>query len=200
MALKILRSIEMVTNYNEILYNNEMLQTERLILRKFRKDDVADILEYGSDEQALEYLIWSGIKTPEEALLTIVDYYWSRPGIYAIELKENKKCIGCIDLRLEVEHEKSTFGFVLNRDYWNKGYMSEALLAVLGLCFDKLSLNRVESCYYVGNDGSGKVMKKCGMKLEGIGKQEVKIKGVFRDVVHYGITKEDWALQSQRND
>ena len=66
--------------------------------------------------------------------------------------------------------------------------MTEALSAVLKLCFEKLKLNRVESTHYVGNEGSGKVMAKCGMKLEGVGKQEEKIKGVFRDVVHYGIT------------
>ena len=36
------------------------------------------------------------------------------------------------------------------------------------------------------------IMQKCGMKFEGISEQEVKIKGVFRDVVRYGITKEHW--------
>lgn len=53
-------------------------------------------------------------------------------------------------------------------------------------------LNRVEATHYIGNECSGKVMKKCGMEFEGIGKQEVKIKGIFHDVAHYAITRELW--------
>ena len=70
--------------------------------------------------------------------------------------------------------------------------MTEALSAVLRLCFEKLELNRVEATHYAGNEGSGRVMAKCGMELEGVGKQGEKIKGIFRDIVHYGITKTHW--------
>lgn len=182
----------MVNNVKEVLYDNEVLETGRLVLRKFRKDDVTDILEYGNDPETLAYLDWEGVKTEAEAMQGIVDYYWSSPGIYAICLKDEEKCIGCIDLRLDLVHEKSSFGYVLNRAYWNCGYMSEALNATLALCFEKLELNRVESCFYVGNEGSGRVMEKCGMKLEGVSRQERKVKGVFVDVVRYGITREEW--------
>lgn len=182
----------MVRNYKEVLYDNETLETERLILRKFRKNDVADILEYGSDPETLKYLDWEGIETEGEAMESIVDYYWSNPGVYAICPKEEEKCIGCIDLRMDPDHEKAVPGYVLNRDYWGCGYMSEALDAVMALCFEKLELNRVESCYYAGNEGSGRVMEKCGMKFEGVSKQGRKIKGIFQDVVNYGVTKEDW--------
>jgi len=185
----------MVKNYNEVLYDNETLHTKNLLLRKFKKDDAQDVFEYGSDAETLRYLFWSGIATVEEAKQAIVNVYWSRPGFFAIELKG--KCIGCIDIRLEPEHEKSGFGYVLNRQHWGKGYMTEALCAVLALCFAKLDLNRVESNHFAGNDGSGRVMEKCGMVMEGIGKQEAKAKGIFYDVVHYGITKERWlSLQS----
>ena len=182
----------MVENYKEILYDHATLNTERLILRRFLKKDAADILEYGSDEETLKYLDWNGVKTVDEALKGMIDFAWSNPGVYIIELKENNKCIGSIDLRPNPEHDKAVFGYALNRKYWNKGYMTEALAALLKLSFEKLDINRVEAYHYIGNEGSGKVMKKCGMELEGIGKQEFKIKGVFRDAVHYGITKERW--------
>ena len=182
----------MVENYNEILYDNEVLSTTRLILRKFKKSDVYDVFEYASDPETLKYLDWGGVQTTDETLKNIVNYYWSRPGIFAIALKESKKCIGGIDLRLMPEHEKSGFGYVLNRKYWNNGYMTEALSAILSLCFEKLELNRVEAVHYAGNEASGKVMMKCGMEFEGVGKQEVKIKGIFQDTVRYGITKERW--------
>jgi len=182
----------MVKNYKEVLYDNETLHTQNLTLRKFKKEDAPDIFEYGSDSAVLEYLIWEGFKTIDDAKNSIADYYWSKPGIFAIELNENKKCIGCIDLRIQPEHEKASFGYALNRQYWGKGYMTEALTAVLKLLFEEVKLNRVEATHYTGNEGSGKVMAKCGMEFEGIGKSEEKIKDIFRDVVHYGITKERW--------
>lgn len=182
----------MVENYMEILYDHQQLNAESILLRKFTKEDAFDVLAYGSDGQTLKYLDWNGVHTPDEALQNIIGYYWSQPGIFAIELKENKKCIGCIDLRMQPKHEKASFGYVLNRNFWGKGYMTEALSAVLRLCFEKLELNRVEAEHYVGNEGSGKVMQKCGMELEGIRRQANKVKGIFHDVVQYGITKERW--------
>ncbi|HBT65047.1 MAG TPA: N-acetyltransferase, partial [Ruminococcaceae bacterium] len=160
----------MVKNYKEVLYDNETLYSKNLILRKFKKNDVNDVYEYGSDEETLKYLVWDGLKTVDDAKTAIIDFYWSRQGIFAIELKDKNKCIGCIDLRLVPEHEKAGFGYALNRQYWGKGYMTEALSTLLKLCFEKLDLNRVESTHYIGNEGSGKVMIKCGMELEGVGK------------------------------
>ena len=184
----------MVKNYNEVLYANETIKTQRLVLRKFRIEDAADILEYASDAQTMEFLVWEGLTTIEEARAAVYDYYWARPGIWAIELAEGGKMIGAIDLRLEHDHDKAEFGYVLNRGYWGKGYMTETLAAVMALCFDKLEVNRFEACHYVGNEGSGRVMEKCGMKREGCMAQSVKIKGIFRDNVMYGITREDYAL------
>ena len=189
----------MVKNYTEVIYDNQIINTERLILRKFRKEDAVDMLEYGSDPEVLKYLIWEGIKTIDEALVAIVEYHWEKPSNYAIELKENNKCIGGIDLRIKPAHEKASFGYVLNRFYWGKGYMTEALTAILHLAFDKLELNRVEGGHYVGNEGSGKVMEKSGMLLEGKSPRSEKIKGVFQDLVHYGIIKEHWDMLKNPN-
>jgi ribosomal-protein-alanine N-acetyltransferase len=182
----------MVENYKAVLYDNERIETERLVLRKSTKSDVPDMLEYASDEDTVRYLDWAGAKTADEVLSGIIDFHWSRPGIWVIELKESKKCIGAIDLRVEPEHDKSSFGYVLNRSYWNKGYMTEVLFAIIKLCFEKLDLNRVEAFHYIGNEASGKVMQKCGMIFEGVNIQGVKIKGIFRDVARYGVTKEQW--------
>lgn len=182
----------MVRNFTEVLYDNETIITDRIILRKFKKTDAGDVLEYGSDPEAMKYLIWDGVKTIDEAMVSIVEYDWKNPGNYAIELKEESKCIGSIGITIEPEHEKASFGYVLNRHYWNKGYMTEVLTAVIKLCFEKLELNRVEATHYMGNPASGKVMQNCGMLFEGTGIKEVKVKGVFQDVAHYAVTREQW--------
>jgi [ribosomal protein S5]-alanine N-acetyltransferase len=177
--------------YKDIFINTRTLITRRLLLREFTLLDEMEVFKYGSDALTLKYLIWDGLKDIEETRRTIINHY-SRPGIFAIALEENNKCLGCIDLRLETQYEKASFGYILERSYWNQGYMSEALLRVLRFCFEDLGLNRVEATYYAGNEGSGRVMEKCGMKKEGVGIKEVKIKGVYQDVVHMGIISEQW--------
>jgi len=74
----------MVENYNEVLYENETIETKNLILRKFKKSDAPDLLEYASDPQTVEHLVWPGVTTIEEARTAIYNYYWSKPGTYAI--------------------------------------------------------------------------------------------------------------------
>jgi ribosomal-protein-alanine N-acetyltransferase len=182
------KGVGMKSNYNDLIRKTTILSTERLVLRRFNISDKEAVLAYGSDAETLKYLIWPGITDVEAAERVIMAYY-SRPGVYALTLKATNQCIGCIDIRVEPQHEKASFGYVLNRNFWNCGYMTEALKAILELCFTKLELNRVEASHYVGNEGSGKVMQKSGMSYEGLSLQEVKIKGVFQDVVHYGITR-----------
>lgn len=181
----------MENDYLQILRQNETLPTKRLLLRAFKQSDAEDVLAYGSDPQALKYLVWEGVKNVEEAGDSIAGFL-SNPGTYAIALASSQRCIGCIGLRVEPAHEKASFGYVLHRQHWGHGYMTEALAAVLQLCFETLALHRVESTHYVGNEASGRVMQKCGMRLEGVGAHEVKVKGIFHDVVHYGITQTHW--------
>lgn len=166
--------------------------SQRIMLRPFDVNDVDDMFEYASDDDVTEYLNWTSCTNYDDIIEVLNRYHLSKPGVWAIELIEEKKCIGCIDLRIIPEHQKASFGYVLNKKYWNNGYMTEAVLAVINFAFNELNLNRIEATYYVGNEGSGKVMKKCNMKYEGIGVQEVCIKNVFRDVVHYALLRSEW--------
>lgn len=169
--------------------NSSILESGRIILRPFEWKDLDDVYEYLSDDLVTLYLNFPTYQNKEDAVEAMKLYYLDKPGVFAIELKNEKKCIGCVDLRVFSEHDKASFGFVLNRGYWNQGYMTDALRLILEYAFVEMKLNRVEATHYVGNEGSGRVMQKCGMKYEGTGMSEVKIKGVYRDVVHYAILK-----------
>lgn len=178
--------------YELILSQNKIMYTKRLKLRPFSMEDRKDVFEFTSDIECTKYVSWETHKTMEQCANTILNYY-SKSGIYAIELRDDsKKCIGCIDIRIDDDNEKASFGYILNRSYWNKGYMSEALDLVLRLAFEGLKLNRVEAEHYSENEASGNVMKKCNMKYEGRGIQEVKVKGNYYDVDHYAILKSEW--------
>lgn len=180
----------MINGVDLVLRKITRLDTERLVLRKFNVDDARDVLEYGSDHETLKWLFWDGVENINGALESINEYYSKNAGVFAIELKEGHKCIGVIDLRLDTKNEKAGFGYVLNRKFWGNGYMTEALGRILELAFDMLELNRVESTHFAGNDASGRVMQKCGMKKEGVSKQYVKVKGIFHDVIHYAVLRQ----------
>lgn len=182
----------MKSNYQEILYNLTPIETERLLLRRPRPDDVSALMEYGSDPKVLEHLLWEGVSNLEEAKSSLYGYLLPNPGTFMIEVKDEQKCIGSFDLRLIPEHDKASFGFCISSNYWNRGYMTEVLATVLRVCFTVLELNRVEASCYRGNEGSGRVQEKCGMSLEGLSPQAVKVKGVFRDEYFYGITRDRW--------
>jgi len=183
----------MVANYNEILHKNEKIELENLILRKFKDSDAEDFLEYVSDAKTLEYLGWEKpSQSIQDARNEIYNYALARPGIYAIEQKSNAKCIGEIGLALNIPNERATVSYLLNRKYWGRGIMSEALNALLKLCFEKLELNRVEADHFIGNEASGRVLEKCGLRKEGIARGVFKDKGVFRDEVRYGILRSEW--------
>ena len=65
-------------------------------------------------------------------------------------------------------------GYVINPAYWNKGYATEAGSMVIRLGFIELDLNRIEARHMIGNDSSGRVMEKCGMKFTHFSKAKAK--------------------------
>jgi ribosomal-protein-alanine N-acetyltransferase len=180
-----------VKNYNEVLYTNKRIETRRLVLRRIKPEDAEDILEYASDAKALEYQAWGGLSTLAEVQALIFDNYLPKLSniLWAIELKETGKMIGTFDLQPNPDHDCIGVGYMLNRRFWGSGYATEALSAMVALCFECLGVNRVGGIYYAGNEASGRVMEKVGMAYEGVSLQEVKIKGIYRDVVRYGIIR-----------
>ena len=180
----------MVDNCLQILQECKPITTKRLVLREFVLEDAPEIFKYASDQEVVKFLTWEAKTTIEEVEDMIKNVYQASPTFFAITL--DGKCIGSIDIRLKPAHEKASCGFVLAREHWNNGYMTETLTAILELCFEKLELNRIEASHFFGNDGSGKVMTKCGMQLEGVGKQQEKVKGMFVDNIFYAITRQYW--------
>jgi ribosomal-protein-alanine N-acetyltransferase len=82
-------------------------------------------------------------------------------------------------------------GYSFSREFWNRGYATEALRAVLASAFESLPLNRVEAQHDLRNPASGRVMEKCSMTFEGILRQRICNKGEFIDVALYAILRRD---------
>lgn len=178
-----------MVEYLSLLKSKTKIDCERVILRPFTVDDAADFFDICSNPKVTEFLTWEPHKNIEETIDRLNNSFIGNPLFFAIELKSENKCIGCIDIRVDAEHDKAGFGFMLHPNYWSNGYMSEVLCSILVLLFNGLKLNRVESTHYVGNEGSGRVMAKCGMLYEGTSLEALKIKGKYVDVVQYGLLR-----------
>ena len=92
----------------------------------------------------------------------------TRKYILAIVLKESGEVIGNILQCNGTNRYMNTVevGYAIGKKYWNKGYMSEALKAMIDLLFES-GVHKVNACHIPENIASGRVMEKCGMKYEG---------------------------------
>ncbi len=173
------------------------IQTQRLLLRRLRMDDARDMYAYSSDPRVSRHVLWETHATIRDtrAVLrgALRQYRAGDPASYAIVARETGRMIGTIGFMwVNYEHKSAEVGYSLAFDCWNKGYATEALIAVLDYAFRTLRLNRVEAQHDVENPASGRVMEKAGMQREGVLRQRVLNKGRFMDVVLYAALKNDW--------
>lgn len=167
------------------------METKRLFLRKFRVSDAKDVYEWAGDEKVAETINFEMHKDVAESK-QITKEILMQPDNWAIILKDSNKCIGSIGLIQDKDNHKTQIGYSLNRLYWNKGYVTEALQEIIDYCFNSLKLNRVEAIHYTNNPASGRVMEKAGLKREGKMKQYIYVKGEYKDCIMYGLVREDY--------
>lgn len=177
------------------------LETERLILRKFRIEDSKQMFEnWASSSTVTKYLTWephpSELATRELLSFWMREYEKNDFYIWAIVLKENNQNIGVISVVGTEENISSVrIGYCLGDVYWDHGYMTEALVGIIKFFFDEVGVNRVESCHSVLNPASGRVMEKAGLIKEGIKREADLSNAGLSDLVIYGLVREDYEAQ-----
>lgn len=184
-------------NNKKRFFEMPTLETERLILRKIDVDDASDIFEYAHLNEVSEFLIWYPHKTIQDSIDFInfagekfTNNEWM---IFGIEMKEEKKLIGTIDIRGWCGvNNCADIGYVISKKYWNKGIITEALRSVIKFSFDELQLNRVEAHCEEENIGSWHVMEKCGMKYEGTLREKIFVKERYRSMKMYSILRSEY--------
>ncbi len=152
----------------------QKLETERLILRRYVKEDAEAMYKnWASDPEVTKFLTWqphSSQKVSQRILEDWIKQYAEETTYHwAIVLKNNgDEPIGNISVvHMREDISMVHIGYCIGRAYWNQGITSEALKAVMDFLFDVVNVNRIEARHDPRNSNSGKVMKKCGMKYEG---------------------------------
>ena len=183
--------------YLEVFSHLPTLLTRRLVLRPVRMADAEDMYEYSRDPEVARHVLWDAHRsihqTREYIRFLLRQYRNASPGTFAIALRDSGKVIGTIGFMwVQTDNRSAEVGYSLGRRYWNQGYMSEALKAIVEFGFIRLNLNRIEAQHERDNPASGHVMLHAGMKHEGTLRQRIYNKGRFVDVDLYAIVRSDF--------
>ena len=173
------------------------LETENLLLRRPSRKDAADIFRYASDGEVARYVLWEPHRSLAETRAFVRDLRFrirsGYPSSWVAVLRETGTVIGTIGFMwYSSENRSAELGYSFSREYWNRGFATQALKAVTDAAFRSLPLNRVEAQYDVRNPASGRVMQKCGFRQEGILRNRILNKGEYVDVALCAILRSDW--------
>lgn len=152
--------------------NGKIIETERLILRPFKQSDLDDFYEYASVDGVGKMAGWSPHENKEKSQ-EILNMFINGDKTFALFYKEDSRVIGSLGVEKYGNEEKLTefsdyigreLGFVLSKEYWGKGLMSEAVNAVINYLFNELHYDFLTSGYFIFNNQSKRVQEKCGFK------------------------------------
>lgn len=177
----------------------ESFETERLIIRKFKQEDLNDIFEYCKNPNVARYVTWEPHQTLEDSQ-KFVDYAlgaYARGAMdpMAMILKNDpkKRVIGSIGL-IPVSPKNRTFelAYAMGEEQWGKGLAVEASKPLINFAFKTYAIERLQCRCDILNPQSSRVMEKLGMNYEGTLKASMYLKGKPRDMHMYSIVKLDF--------
>lgn len=167
-----------------------VLETERLVLRAETEKDIPVLFKMRSDPEMRRYSDRDPVKTTDE----IVDLMkLIRAGIegnsaisWGITLKGSDEMIGNIAFwKIAKDHHRAELGYMLWKDFWKKGIMSEALEVVLDHGFSKMKLHSAEAQVNPNNAASIALLEKFGFVREAYFRENFHYNGKFLDSAVY---------------
>ena len=146
---------------------NVVLKTPRLVLRPFREPDLQDLYAYARVDGVGQMAGWMPHKSIEESR-AILQMFMGEKKTFALEYEG--KVVGSLGIE---EYSETHFpelanargreiGYVLAKDCWGQGLMTEAVRAVIGYLFDTVGLDFITVGHFERNGRSRRVIEKCG--------------------------------------
>lgn len=137
-------------------------ETTRLILRRYRAEDLQDLYEYLSDGEVVRFEPYKPMD--RQAVAENLAWRISTDEMIAVELKENGKMIGNVYLGKR-DFDTLEIGFVFNRKFWGHGYAMESCKALVEQAFSQ-GIHRIYAECDPGNVASWKLLEALGFQRE----------------------------------
>jgi len=174
-----------------------MLTGKLVRLREYRKEDLPKAQAFLNDSETRAYLN-PGIAYP----YTVADEEKWFEGIsanhdtyhFAIESLDTGKYIGgCGINAVNWKIRAAETGiFIGDKDYWGKGYGTDAMEVLIDFCFSEMNLNKIILMVHSFNERALRCYEKCGFSVEGVLRQEVYRHGRYYDSIAMGLLREEW--------
>ncbi len=177
---------------------SELIKTDRLILRMFSLVDVEDVLSYASDPEWARFLPVPQPYTRADAEKFVAgQVLQDRKTRLCWAIEHAGSVIGGINIGFDFDNRVGEMGYSIARCFWGKGLTTEAAGAVIDESFSVYpDLNRIRACADERNVGSIRVMEKLGMVREGVLRQDVYLRGEFKNMVWCGLLRDEWEARN----
>ena len=182
----------MTYNNNTLIF--PIIETERLLLRSIEMEDTISIFHIFSNEEVMKYYGQFPMKFIEEAenlIKMFNENFQNGKGIrWGILLKEENRIIGtCGYHNWNKRHLRAEIGYELSMDSWGRGYMKEALKAIIDYGYEAMDLNRIEAVVYPENKASIKSLINLGFNKEGLLQEYAFFRNTYQDLIMFSLLK-----------
>jgi len=179
----------------------QTIETERMILRKFRYEDDDAMLKYWIADENIQSMYSEPVYSTKEEVKELLDKYignYENENYYrwAIILKENMECVG--QIAYFMTDDKNHFGeieYCIGSEFQCRGLMTEAVKAVMDYGFNKINLHKVQICHKSINIPSKRVIEKCGLHYDGNLRDYFYMDGRYVDRLYYSMLEEEYRKQ-----
>lgn len=148
-----------------------ILETERMILRRWQDSDAENLYEYAKDPDVGPIAGWPEHQSIAESRNVIKNVFNGKEA-FAICLQADGKAIGAIELKLNGHtdmtegDDECELGYWLGKPFWGQGLMPEAVKEILRHAFEDIGMTKVWVGYYEGNTKSKRVQEKCRFRYQ----------------------------------
>jgi [ribosomal protein S5]-alanine N-acetyltransferase len=174
------------------------ITTERLRLRWLVIDDVPALHAIFGDAEVCRYWSRPALRDLAAAaeLQREIEQRFVEGSLFqwGIADRATDHVVGtCTLASLSPEHRRAEIGFALARSAWGRGYIAEALPALLDFAFESLALHRVEADADPRNGRSIRALEKMGFTREGHQRERYWVNGEAQDGVLFGLLRREWS-------
>ena len=179
------------------------MELERVRLRRIERSDRDSLFDIHSNADVSRYMARPAMTQLEEAdeLIDRIQKGLAADTVLqlAIERKSDRALLGsCLLFNFNDRGPRAEIGYSLGHAHWGKGYMHEALVALVDLAFGKLDLNRLEADIDPRNKASARSLERLGFEKEGVLRERWKINGEASDSLILGLLRREWVSSPAR--
>ncbi len=171
------------------------LQTDRFLLRRWRKGDLPALVKYANNRKIADFLR-DGFPHPYtrkdgRQFLRIATRH-DATNFLAIEI--NEEAVGSISFfrQMDIHRGNAEIGYWLAEPYWGQGIMSEAVELFSGYIFEQYDIIRLYAEVLAANQASQRVLERAGFEREAVLKCAIIKNGILHDEVIYSRLRPDY--------